>query len=373
MNDFGKMIFASTNESADLLYATGFMAPDPYVFFEVNNSKYIVVTALEYGRAKKQAKSDVNVLDRDEILKAGDEPNAENLLLSITKKYSCKIWYIPKTFPFYYADFLMNKNVNIKCISDAFFPSRRCKTKLEVKYINEAMRMTESGMLRAETIIREASVDSDGDLVYENEKLTSEFLIKAINLDIVGNGGFASETIASSGVQSSIPHETGYGVIKQGVPIIIDIFPRVEATGYHGDMTRTFVKRKAPATLKNAYEAIRKVRDYAKKNICAGIIPDILQNEIINMLDADGFKTGRNDDSYFGFFHSLGHGVGLEVHESPRCGSLVTEPLQTGDIVTVEPGVYYSEWGGVRLEDILYVTENGNECITKYPDILEIP
>ncbi|MCP4177237.1 MAG: aminopeptidase P family protein [bacterium] len=372
MNNFGKMIFASTEESADLLYATGFMAPDPYIFFEANESKYIVVTALEYERAKKQSKNDVKVLERDEILDHDVEKSAENVLLSVTKKYPCKTWCIPKTFPFFYAEFLKKNGVEIECKNEEFFPSRRTKTKSEVKYINDAMRMTESGMLRAENIIREATIDSDGNLIYNNEKLTSEFLIKAINLDIVANGGFASETIASSGVQSSIPHETGYGVIKQGVPIIVDIFPKVEATGYHGDMTRTFVKGKACETLKNAYNAVKKARDYAKKNISAGIIPDILQNEIINMLDDDGFKTGKKDGSYFGFFHGLGHGVGLEVHELPRCGSLVTEPLKAGDIVTVEPGVYYSDWGGVRLEDILLVTENGNECITQYPDMLEI-
>ncbi len=373
MNNSGKMIFASTEESADLLYVTGFMAPDPYIFFESNGHKYIVVTALEYERANKQSREDLRVLERDEILDQDADKNAENVLLAITEKYPCKEWDIPKTFPFFYAEFLRNNGVEIKCKNEEFFPSRRTKTKLEVAYINEAMRMTESGMLRAETIIRESSVDNDGNLIYENEKLTSEFLIKAINLDIVGNGGFASETIASSGVQASIPHETGSGVIKQGVPIIVDIFPRVEATGYHGDMTRTFVKGKAGVTLKNAYDAVKKARDYAKANISAGIIPDILQNEIINILDEAGFKTGKKDGSYFGFFHGLGHGVGLEVHELPRCGSLVTEPLKAGDIVTAEPGVYYSEWGGVRLEDILYVTENGNECITKYPDILEIP
>ena len=147
----------------------------------------------------------------------------------------------------------------------------------------------------------------------------------------------------------------------------------MQSSGYFGDMTRTYVKHEAPAVVKKAFNAVVSARDEAKKFIKKGAIPSDIFKIADQVLIDNGFSTGRTQDGKnYGFFHSLGHGVGLEIHEAPRLSPSAFVPLRGGEIVTVEPGVYYPEWGGIRMEDIVVVEENSCRTITCMDDDFEL-
>ena len=371
----GKLIVASSQSSADLLYITGFMMPDPFVYFSVDKEiDGIVVPALELARARDEVKEGIKVFDRDEIIpKDCIEKSLKTVIKGIVERFSVDVWDLPSTFPLIYAEYLNSIAVNYCCVEGAFVPERRSKTPDELNYLFDASKLTEKAMFRAESIIREAVIETDGTLFWQKNVLTSEIIKREINIEAIRGGGIAAGTIVACGKHSSEPHNTGSGVIMAGQPIVIDIFPRMEANGYWGDMTRTFVKGKASKTVKNAYSAVKEARDLAKQKIKAGTIPSKIYNDVLQCLNKQGFKTGKSDDgSYFGFFHGLGHGLGLEIHEEPFVNGSNNNPLRVNDVISVEPGVYYPEWGGIRLEDIVVVKENGVECLTEYPDCLEI-
>jgi Xaa-Pro aminopeptidase len=185
-------------------------------------------------------------------------------------------------------------------------------------------------------------------------------------------GGSSDFTIAACGSQASEPHNSGSGPIYANKTIILDIFPRVHKTGYWGDLTRTVVKGKASPIVTKAYNAVYEAREFAKTLIKPGAIPADIHNAAKNIMEKQGFKTGRQNGRNFGFFHGLGHSVGLEIHEKPALSPSGKEPLKGGEVLTVEPGLYYCEWGGIRLEDIVVVTSDGCRCLTQIENFLEI-
>lgn len=380
MENEGLLIYGASTQCTDLLYATNFSASDPFLYFEAGKKKYIVVPSLEYERAQLECRKNIIVLDREELLSGILHKTPEVLISKTIEIFPCKTWVLHKDFPFSLSNYLdnflkENKQFSIsKTNLGSFLIRRRKKNKHELIQIKKALSVAEKAMLKAETILRESKINNNSELIYKGKRLTSEFIKSEINIEIVKGGGHAHGTIVSSNKQTSIPHDTGSGIIRSNVPIIIDIFPRLEKSGYWGDITRTFVKGKASRTIKNAYLAVKNARNYAKSKIAVGIIPDKIHKEIICILKKYGFETGKKGNKYFGFFHSLGHGVGLEIHELPRLGPLITTPLEIGDVFTIEPGVYYSEWGGIRLEDMVYLeSKDSLRYLTSYPDNLEIP
>jgi len=379
MGKKGLLIYGSSIQCADLLYATNFSVMDPFFYFEAGKKKYVVVSSLELERTRIECKKGIVVLDREELLFNSRHKTPEELLSKLIEKFPCKTWILHKDFPYSFSCCLSNllAGNRLSSISKTEFGSflikRRRKTKYDLEQIKKALDLAEKAMARAKNILKNSKINNRSELVYQGKKLTSEFIKSEINIEIVKGGGHVHGTIVASGRQTSIPHDTGTGIIKSNVPIIIDIFPRLEKTGYWGDITRTFVKGKAPEIIKKAYLAVKKARDYAKAKVAAGIIPDKIYKETVYLLGNQGFKTGKKNNKYFGFFHSLGHGVGLDIHELPRLAPSITTPLEPGDLFTIEPGVYYSKWGGIRLEDMVYLDSRGYpQFLTSYPDELEI-
>ena len=373
MQSNGRIIIDCSTTNSDLLYKVGVVVQDPFIYFQIGNTEGVIVKSLEYSRVKKFAGKNIEVFLPEEIADSADSgKNNKNILKCLIKKYNVNCFEVPETFPVLYADFIRDSGVKVKVIEGCFFPEREVKDELEIKHLREAVKTVELCMLRAENIIKESSVDKDNILVWNSKILTSETLHKEINLEAVKNDAVAQDTIAASGSDSSQPHNVGAGPIKAGTPIVVDIFPRMNKTGYWGDMTRTFVKGKAPEIVKKAYYAVKKAKERAKEMIKAGGIPADVHNSAEGVLNSEGFKTGKKDGEFYGFFHSLGHGVGLDLHEYPLVGGKTLKPFLINSVVTVEPGVYYKEWGGIRLEDMVIVMENGIECITDYPEILEI-
>ena len=371
----GTLIIADSEACADLLYATGFTAPDPFVYFSVDGKiKGIVVTALELKRAKAEAKKGITVFDRDDIMsKECPKKDLVAVIKGIIEKYPVDCWDLPENFPLVYAEYLKSIGVKYSCVEGALFPERRTKNAEEMVHLRESMKTTQKAMFRAESILREAVIQADDTLHWQGRVLTSEIIRREINIEAIKGDAIAACTIVACGEHSSEPHNCGTGVISANKPIVIDIFPRNTINGYWGDMTRTFVKGKAPQIVKDAYSAVKDARDLAKEEMKAGISASELYDMTLKYLETRGFKTGKSKDgSYFGFFHGLGHGLGLEIHERPFARALNDIPLKVNDVITVEPGVYYPEWGGIRLEDLVVVKEDGIECLTDYPNELEI-
>jgi Xaa-Pro aminopeptidase len=161
-------------------------------------------------------------------------------------------------------------------------------------------------------------------------------------------------------------------VLRAHEPIIIDIFPRSQKTGYFGDITRTVVKGRASEAVRKLYYTVARAQDVAFGKMELGAPGADVHNAVKEFFDAEGYKTGRRNGRMQGFFHGTGHGLGLEVHETPRVSANSNDLLRAGHVVTVEPGLYYLELGGVRLEDVAYITGDSPQNLTKFEKVLEV-
>lgn len=364
----GRLICAAPEFCADLLYAGGFNAPDPIVWFQTSEFQAIVVSILEYERACVQAKKNVRVLPLEEFFTKEDKFKTDSLLIRrISEKYGISQWMVPEDFPIAIADILRKNNINVNP-SGNFFPKRECKNASEIKKIARAMAATEDAMNLAKEILKHSVVGKNMVLHYDKKIVTSEFLRMEIEGFLKARGFTASRTITAHGTQCSQPHNVGSGPILAGETVVVDIFPRDDETGYWGDMTRTFVKGEPLPVVKRAYEAVLTASQAAEKMIRAGVIAAEVHNKAKAIMAKAGFETGKNKDGIpCGFIHGLGHGVGLEIHEAPRVSPANPGPLKKGQVISNEPGLYHPAWGGIRLEDVLVVTGDGSKNFYTMP------
>ncbi len=225
-------------------------------------------------------------------------------------------------------------------------------------------------------MIGSASPDAGGALQLDGETLTCE-RVRATIVDTLRERGCGGEPpIVAAGPQGALGHELGHGPIHAGVPVIIDIFPRHEASRYCADMTRTFCFGEATERLRAMHATILESLRRSTEAITAGVPGTAPWEAACDVIERDGYRTvrglGKGETLDEDFFHSLGHGVGVEVHEPPYMGLGDSTPLEQGDVVTVEPGVYRKDYGGVRLEDLVVVTADGCDVLTEYDYELEI-
>ena len=370
MQKKAKLLVASGEKSADMLYASGLFTPDDFIYFETESEKAVILSPLEYDRGRAEGHRHLNYYANSDF---GHNSSFAVLIENMSKAKNISDWIVPGDFPLLLADELRSRKINVTPCRELFFPQREYKSDAEIAQVELAMRATEKAMRHAKQMICDSVVDKDGSLIYNGEYLTSEMLRNEIDITLLKQQANALNTIAASGLQSAQPNNMGSGIIKAHTPIVIDIFPRLQTSGYFGDMTRTYVKHEAPAIVKKAFNAVVCARDEAKKFIRKGAVPSDIFNAADKVLVSEGFTTGRNaDGKNYGFFHSLGHGVGLEIHEAPRLGPKSMIPLKGGEIVTVEPGVYYPEWGGIRMEDIVVAGEKSCRTITQMDDDFEL-
>jgi Xaa-Pro aminopeptidase len=245
------------------------------------------------------------------------------------------------------------------------FPEREKKTAEEAEAIRQGNRCSAAGIRAAENVLKAATVKA-GKIIYEGRALTSERLKEEIEIACLRAGSVSSHTIAAGGDQACDPHCTGSGILRANELIIVDVFPRVVATGYHGDMTRTFLKGKASAEQKRLVETVLSAQKKAVESVKSGVTGDRIHREVVRQFEENGFKTDARARQPVGFFHGTGHGLGLEVHEAPRL-SANGPRLKAGQVVTVEPGLYYPGLGGARIEDVVWVQKEGNELLSSYP------
>ncbi len=371
MKKIGKLIVGSGESSADMRYATGLSTPDAFIWGANDCRSIAVLSPLEFDRARLQAKREVELMPESEL---GGATRAERIF-RLAQALGVNGFAVPSDFPLLVADALRGMGISLEPAGEGrFFPEREFKQECELEMIVRSLRAAEAGVNRAAAVLADSSVAADGSLVFEGEVLSSERLRAEIDTELLRHGTLPTGTICAGGRQGACPHNAGEGVLYADTPIVMDVFPRSTASGYWGDLTRTMLKGKAPQVVKNAYCAVREARDFAKTLIRPGAIPEDIHRAAAGILEKHGFFTGRNDGGDFGFFHGLGHGVGLEIHEAPRLSLRNRAPLKGGEVITVEPGLYYPEWGGIRLEDMVFVELGGGcRCLTECADFLEIP
>ena len=232
--------------------------------------------------------------------------------------------------------------------------------------------MAEIGMAEAIQVLGRARIGKDRRLLYHDVPLTSEKLRAVIDTAILQAGGLAAHTIVAGGRQGCDPHEGGHGPLRANEPIILDIFPRSQKTGYFGDITRTVVRGHANEAARKLYDTVLQGQKLAFQKMLPGVPTAEVHRAVQQFFEREGYRTGRRNGRMEGFFHGTGHGLGLEIHETPRVGPNSAGVLQEGHVVTVEPGLYYPGIGGVRLEDVALVTKDRPRNLTRFEKALEI-
>ena len=359
-NRVGRLISAGSADS-DILYGSGFNAHDEFLYYEADGKQYIAVSVLELSRAMDEAHSHVIVRDRNDIIR---KTGKRDILLGLPEYTGINEWIVPDSFPVAYADRMRNAGIIVRTMDGDFFPERAIKNEEEIEKICHAMKTTENAMRMVQEMIRQAGVNCHNMLVRKDgELLTSEYVRSEVEAEFKRQGYTADRTIIAGGAQGAAPHCIGEGPLRAGEPIVCDIFPRSDRTGYWGDMTRTFCKGKpVNAKTERAFASVLKAAEKSLAMLKAGAVGAEVHNCAARSMEADGFTAHKNADGIpCGFIHGLGHGVGLDIHEQPRLSPGNPNPLPAGAVVSVEPGLYDPEWGGIRLEDLVVIREDGYE------------
>lgn len=366
-----RFLYAASEYSADVFYLGGVFVPDAYLSFVVEGKSYAVVSQLEYGRVKAQSRyTEVLLLAEEQEkaakrLKLAAAAGPGELMQYYTKQFKAKHVELPANFPAVYYAQLRDVGLNVHLAEESFFPERALKTDGEAASIREGNAASAAGIRAAEQVLRASKIVGKR-LKYEGATLSSERLRTIIDQACLGKGAVAHNTIVAGGVQATDPHEGGHGPLKPNELIIVDVFPRVQKTGYHGDMTRTFLKGKANDQQRALVAAVRESQLAAIAKIKAGVGGATVHAAAARVFSSHGYETKRVDDGFVGFIHSTGHGLGLEVHEEPRVSPKAGR-LRKGHVITVEPGLYYPDIGGCRIEDVVRVTKDGCEMLSSCP------
>ena len=353
-----KLIIADSFNDANMLYLTKVLVPDPFIFLSLKNKNYVLVNTLEFSRIKQEAKSSIIVLSEEKYIKKAKSKfkkiNLATIACLFLKEKGIKKINVPYNFPLIYAEELKKNNIKTKILSP--FLNRSIKSSEEIKEIEKVQKIVDLALTKISRIIK-SSKEKNNFLFYNGRKITSEYL-KEIAEELFIHYGLESPEgiIISSGKDTSYPHKEGAGPIHAGVPIVMDIYPRSIKSRYFSDFTRTLCKGRPKAQkMQEIYNIILEAQRAAINLIKEGISCKTLHDAVLSV-----FKKYKVEKF---FIHSTGHGVGIELHESPSIPSKTK--LKAGMLITIEPGLYIPNLGGVRIEDIFLVKKNGYKALSK--------
>ncbi len=361
------LIYAASESNADQLYFGRFFVPDPFISFGQGKRKYAVLNALEIARGRKESAFDEVLSFEEWRERAKGRFRRENvgvaeIVAALAAEFGIDGFRVGGDFPLGLARKMEELGLRLEVAEGGLFPEREKKTREEAEAIRKGNRCSAAGIRAAEKVLR-ASEIRQGKLFFEGKFLTSERLKEEIEIACLRAGSVSGHTIAAGGDQACDPHCRGSGVLRANELIIVDVFPRVTATGYHGDMTRTFLKGRASEEQRRLVATVRAAQEYALGRIRAGVTGDSVHRGVVEVFEKAGYKTDTKGRQPTGFFHGTGHGLGLEVHEAPRL-SVGGPRLKAGQVVTVEPGLYYPGLGGARIEDVVWVRKDGAEMLS---------
>jgi Xaa-Pro aminopeptidase len=368
------LIYADTFRSAELRHEVPLGVPDPFLYAEKDGTKHIVIGSMEIPRLRELGLFELHPGEEfgsDDLAARGLSyaEIREQVAVRAVEALGVSSAFVPETFPLRLADLLREAGVELTPNRDFFDGRRRSKAQAELAGIRRAQRAAEAGMSAARELLGQAVTNGAG-LEVDGEPLTSERVKAAITQAFVAHGCSSDDFIVARGAQAAVGHDMGSGQIQPGETVVIDLWPRDGESFCFADMTRTFVVGEIAPDVAEWHRLCKQALDRAISEIRPGASGRAIFDGTCELFEAAGEPTQRTKQPGVpladGFFHGLGHGVGLEVHEEPGLGLTSKETLQAGDVVTVEPGLYRQGYGGVRLEDLVLVTEDGAENLTRF-------
>ena len=367
------LIYADTVRSPELRHEIPLTVPDPFLYAELNGSRHVVNHQMELSRMGEFGVElhPNEEFGQDQLVKQGRKPDEikREVVLRACRAIGIDDAVVPAWFPVELADYLRENGITLRADREFFDRRRRAKNASELDGIRRAQRAAEAGMEAACELLRRASQDG-GSLSVDGEPLTVERVKAAMDERFIEHGSSSEDFIVAPGAQGALGHEMGHGPIRPNEPLIIDVWPKDRETACFADMTRTFVVGEPPAELVEWHGLVREALDRCIDALRPGVGGREIYDIACDVFEERGFPTARTKEEgkplLEGFFHGLGHGVGLEVHEEPGMGIASKKELVAGDVVTVEPGLYRQGYGGVRLEDLVLVTEDGAENLTRF-------
>jgi Xaa-Pro aminopeptidase len=369
------LIYGDTVRSPELRHEVPVAIPDEFLYAETGDRSAVIIHSLEIPRVREEAPQleiiPIEQLGSDELYSQGKQGWEIELELALRacRELGIEQATVPATFPVGHADHLRANGIEVAIDRDLFDDRRRSKNETELRGIRNAQRACEAALDASRELLRRAEANGAG-LEVDGEALTCERIKRLIEEVFADHEVEGGDMIVSHGPQTAVGHDMGSGQIAPNEPIVFDLYPKDKATGCYADMTRTYVVGEPSDELKEWYRLVKEALDTSTGEVKPGVNGRTLYEQVCDIFHGAGYKTQLNKEPgevlEDGFFHGLGHGVGLEVHELPSL-SRTGHDLVPGDVITIEPGLYRSGFGGLRLEDLVLVTKDGYEVITDYP------
>jgi Xaa-Pro aminopeptidase len=374
------LIIGDTERSPALRHEVPVQIGDSFVYAEVDGTRHAVIWNFEIDRIRATGVDvechPMEELRMEELVRRGLGPYeiADELALRAVRLLGLRRARVPRTFPLGQADHLRANGVELTVDQQLFDDRRRVKTPQELAGIRRAQRAAEAGMAAAAELLR-AAEPRDGGLVVDGEELTCELVKTHVERAFARHGCSADEFIVSHGPQTAVGHDAGSGPIAPDDVVLLDLFPKDRASACFADMTRTFAVGDVPDEIHEYHRLSKEALDLCVETIRPGLRGDELHRLVCELFESHGYPTqlSKPDGEVLadGFYHATGHGVGLGVHEQPNIGR-IGQPFVAGDVLAIEPGLYRHGFGGVRLEDLVLVTEDGCEVLTDFPYDLDV-
>ncbi len=371
------------SRSAGLYHRIRYLVFDPVVYLELPGAsgsvdRLLILRDIEMERARRSARVDRVASPADYAPEGGLSGDRETATAQAAaeclRRAGVRRAVGDRALPLIFSEFLRRAGIEVECDLDAGVQDRRRKDEQEIAWLREAQAVTEEVMREACAIVARAEARRDGVLVHERAPLTSERLRALVDHRLLDRGYENPTSIIAGGPSGADCHDVGAGELRSGEPVIIDIFPRNRQTLYNGDCTRTVVHGDVPEEVVRMHAAVCRAKRVAIEAVRAGVSGEAVHLAAIEAIEREGYAVGLPPpgaaDSYCGMVHGTGHGVGLEGHEPPLLDRKGPE-LLAGDVVTVEPGLYRRDLGGVRVEDMVVVTERGCENLNRLPEGLD--
>jgi len=372
-NNSDAFLMNGNSNDADMYFSTHFLTPDPFTYVRTKDkTEILLVSDMEQGRAKLESRvREIRTLENYEYrtkLKATKDGSLAycDTLAELLQQENVRRVLVPYDFPHYTAQTLKERGFTVTPIRSPLQEIRAQKSEVEIENIRTVQYACEQAMSAAIEMISNADV-KDGVLFKkeeEEEELTAQHIRTMIEYRLLDYGCEAESTIVACGKGSADPHWEGEGALRVNEPIVIDIFPRSKTNRYYADMTRTVIVGEASDKLKDMYEAVVAAQEAGLEMVRPGVTCGEVHSAVCDVLEKRGYDTPRNN-SQVGFIHSTGHGVGLDIHEFPNVGNNDIA-LKEGYVITIEPGLYYPDVGGVRMEDLVVVTIDGCENLNHF-------
>jgi Xaa-Pro aminopeptidase len=368
------LILADTIRSPEMRHEVPVSVPDPFLYVERKGDRHVVITPFEVERVQGHNGLQPHPYESfgwDELVAQGiplEEVELQTFVRAC-KELGVESAVVPPTFPVELADRLRAEGIELKPDREAFVRRRRRKTAAELDGIRRAQRGAEAALDAARELMRSAEPQGDS-LIADGEPLTAERVKSAMRQAYGDHDLLSDEFIVAPGGQGAMGHEMGHGPIAPGQPVVIDQWPKDPVSSCYTDMTRTYVVGEPSEEIQTYHRLVHEALQRSLEMVKPGVAGRDVFVMVSELFHEAGYPTGHHKKAgevlEDGFFHGLGHGVGLEVHEQPWLSRYPGE-LVEGDVITLEPGLYRSGYGGVRLEDIVVVTNDGAGLITQYP------